>query len=41
MVGGGVDYLTTHPAEGSSAPFDVKILDTVDYATCEAYALAW
>ena len=41
MVGGGVNYLTTHPAEGSSVPFDVKILDTVDYATCEAYALAW
>lgn len=40
-VGGGVNFLSSHPAEGSSIPFEVPIFEQVDYATCEVHALAW
>ena len=41
IVGGGVNFLSSHPAEGSSIPFEVPIFEQVDYATCEVHALAW
>ena len=41
IVGGGVNFLSSHPAEGSSVPFEVPVFEQVDYATCEVHALAW
>ena len=41
IVGGGVNFLSSHPAEGSSMPFEVSIFERVDYATCEVHAIAW
>lgn len=41
IVGGGVNFLSSHPTEGSSIPFEVPIFEQVDYATCEVHALAW
>ena len=41
IVGGGINYLSSHPAEGSSMPFEVPVFEQVDYATCEVHALAW
>lgn len=38
IVGGGVNFLYSHPEEGSSMPFEVRIFERTDYATCEAYA---
>ncbi|WP_165443700.1 serine/threonine-protein kinase [Olsenella sp. Marseille-P4559] len=41
IVGGGVSFLSSHPKEGSSMPFDVHIFERVDFATCEVHALPW
>lgn len=41
IVGGGINYLSSHPAEGSSMPFEVPVFEQVDYATCEVHALVW
>ena len=41
IVGGAIDFLTTVPAAGESAPFSVTDYGAPDYATVEVHAQPW
>ena len=41
IVGGAIDFLTTVPAAGESAPFSIADYGASDYATVEVHAQPW
>ena len=41
IVGGAIDFLTTVPADGESAPFSITDYAAPDYATVEVHAQPW
>lgn len=41
IVGGAIDFLTTVPAAGESAPFSITDYGAPDYATVEVHAQPW